>query len=213
MQDHIQSRTVYYLMNIHVTPRSIYLCRHGESELNLRGRIGGDSGLSARGKQVGRAPCTPTRWLSWPRCGWGRAGQAGWCCLGPEEGPTLELGQEQVLPTPAFLPISRSVWTHPWWLPGASGFCGSPSWSLALQARPRLAAPSQDPASPLPDCSPHLSHHTVPLLVPRLAAHSPLWSLVTLAGRQLPGGPYAESLLCGLGCCHPPHRRGHAVSS
>ncbi|CAO2624540.1 6-phosphofructo-2-kinase/fructose-2,6-bisphosphatase 1 [Lemmus lemmus] len=51
VQDHVQSRTAYYLMNIHVTPRSIYLCRHGESELNLRGRIGGDSGLSARGKQ------------------------------------------------------------------------------------------------------------------------------------------------------------------
>lgn len=27
--DHIQSRIVYYLMNIHVTPRSIYLCRVG----------------------------------------------------------------------------------------------------------------------------------------------------------------------------------------
>ncbi|KTG32598.1 hypothetical protein cypCar_00023770 [Cyprinus carpio] len=49
VQDHIQSRIVYYLMNIHVTPRTIYLCRHGESELNLLGRIGGDSGLSARG--------------------------------------------------------------------------------------------------------------------------------------------------------------------
>ncbi|XP_037591179.1 6-phosphofructo-2-kinase/fructose-2,6-bisphosphatase 1 isoform X6 [Cebus imitator] len=55
VQDHIQSRTVYYLMNIHVTPRSIYLCRHGESELNLRGRIGGDSGLSVRGKQYAYA--------------------------------------------------------------------------------------------------------------------------------------------------------------
>ncbi|XP_031300956.1 6-phosphofructo-2-kinase/fructose-2,6-bisphosphatase 1 isoform X4 [Camelus dromedarius] len=55
VQDHIQSRTVYYLMNIHVTPRSIYLCRHGESELNLKGRIGGDSGLSARGKQYAYA--------------------------------------------------------------------------------------------------------------------------------------------------------------
>lgn len=53
VQDHIQSRIVYYLMNIHVTPRSIYLCRHGESELNLVGRIGGDSGLSARGAKVG----------------------------------------------------------------------------------------------------------------------------------------------------------------
>ncbi|XP_007422256.1 6-phosphofructo-2-kinase/fructose-2,6-bisphosphatase 1 isoform X1 [Python bivittatus] len=55
VQDHVQSRTVYYLMNIHVTPRSIYLSRHGESELNLRGRIGGDSGLSERGKQYAYA--------------------------------------------------------------------------------------------------------------------------------------------------------------
>ncbi|KAI1892155.1 hypothetical protein AGOR_G00130360 [Albula goreensis] len=51
VMDHIQSRIVYYLMNIHVTPRSIYLCRHGESELNLLGRIGGDSGLSPRGNK------------------------------------------------------------------------------------------------------------------------------------------------------------------
>lgn len=50
--DHIQSRIVYYLMNIHITPRSIYLCRHGESELNVKGRIGGDSGLTIRGKEV-----------------------------------------------------------------------------------------------------------------------------------------------------------------
>ncbi|RVE71174.1 hypothetical protein OJAV_G00072160 [Oryzias javanicus] len=55
VQDHIQSRTVYYLMNIHVTPRSIYLCRHGESELNLVGRIGGDSGLSHRGTKFASA--------------------------------------------------------------------------------------------------------------------------------------------------------------
>ena len=47
--DHLQSRIVYYLMNIHVTPRSIYLCRHGESEMNVRGRIGGDSSLSPNG--------------------------------------------------------------------------------------------------------------------------------------------------------------------
>ncbi|KAJ8410545.1 hypothetical protein AAFF_G00194490 [Aldrovandia affinis] len=53
--DHIQSRIVYYLMNIHVTPRSIYLCRHGESELNLLGRIGGDSGLSPQGIKFANA--------------------------------------------------------------------------------------------------------------------------------------------------------------
>ncbi|XP_070824434.1 6-phosphofructo-2-kinase/fructose-2,6-bisphosphatase-like isoform X5 [Chaetodon trifascialis] len=55
VQDHIQSRIVYYLMNIHVTPRSIYLCRHGESELNLMGRIGGDTGLSSRGVKFASA--------------------------------------------------------------------------------------------------------------------------------------------------------------
>ncbi|XP_019402984.1 PREDICTED: 6-phosphofructo-2-kinase/fructose-2,6-bisphosphatase 4 isoform X4 [Crocodylus porosus] len=54
VMDHIQSRIVYYLMNIHVTPRSIYLCRHGESELNLKGRIGGDPGLSIRGKEFAK---------------------------------------------------------------------------------------------------------------------------------------------------------------
>ncbi|KAM4754301.1 LOW QUALITY PROTEIN: 6-phosphofructo-2-kinase/fructose-2,6-bisphosphatase-like [Cyanocitta cristata] len=55
VQGHVQSRTVYYLMNIHVTPRAIYLSRHGESQLNLRGRIGGDSGLSPRGHQYAQA--------------------------------------------------------------------------------------------------------------------------------------------------------------
>ncbi|XP_048403267.1 6-phosphofructo-2-kinase/fructose-2,6-bisphosphatase 4-like isoform X3 [Stegostoma tigrinum] len=53
--DHIQSKIVYYLMNIHITPRSIYLCRHGESDLNLKGRIGGDSGLSFRGRQFAKS--------------------------------------------------------------------------------------------------------------------------------------------------------------
>ena len=52
IQDHIQSKIVYYLMNIHVQPRAIYLCRHGESMHNLKGRLGGDSGLSSRGKKV-----------------------------------------------------------------------------------------------------------------------------------------------------------------
>ncbi|XP_021465257.2 6-phosphofructo-2-kinase/fructose-2,6-bisphosphatase 4 isoform X3 [Oncorhynchus mykiss] len=54
VQDHIQSRIVYYLMNIHITPRSIYLCRHGESDLNVKGCIGGDSGLSPRGKEFAK---------------------------------------------------------------------------------------------------------------------------------------------------------------
>ncbi|XP_076335527.1 6-phosphofructo-2-kinase/fructose-2,6-bisphosphatase-like isoform X2 [Tachypleus tridentatus] len=54
-EGHIQSRIVYYLMNIHITPRSIYITRHGESEFNIQGRIGGDSGLSERGWMYSRA--------------------------------------------------------------------------------------------------------------------------------------------------------------
>uniref|UniRef100_T1KGC8 6-phosphofructo-2-kinase domain-containing protein n=2 Tax=Tetranychus urticae TaxID=32264 RepID=T1KGC8_TETUR len=54
-EGHIQSRVVYYLMNIHITPRSIYLTRHGESVYNLQGRIGGDSELSERGCQYAKA--------------------------------------------------------------------------------------------------------------------------------------------------------------
>jgi len=47
---HIQSRVVYFLMNIRVLPRTIYLTRHGESEMNLAQRIGGDASISERGK-------------------------------------------------------------------------------------------------------------------------------------------------------------------
>jgi 6-phosphofructo-2-kinase/fructose-2,6-biphosphatase 2 len=54
-EGHIQSRVVYYLMNIHIIPRSIYLTRHGESEFNLCGRIGGDSELSERGQEYASA--------------------------------------------------------------------------------------------------------------------------------------------------------------
>uniref|UniRef100_A0A8R1HSU9 6-phosphofructo-2-kinase n=1 Tax=Caenorhabditis japonica TaxID=281687 RepID=A0A8R1HSU9_CAEJA len=46
---HVQSRVVYFLMNIHLLPRSIYLSRHGESEYNRIGRLGGDSPLSENG--------------------------------------------------------------------------------------------------------------------------------------------------------------------
>ncbi|XP_061591400.1 6-phosphofructo-2-kinase/fructose-2,6-bisphosphatase 2-like isoform X4 [Cololabis saira] len=55
VQDYIQSKIVYYLMNIHVHSHSIYLCRHGESHHNVEGRIGGDSELSERGKQFAAA--------------------------------------------------------------------------------------------------------------------------------------------------------------
>lgn len=55
VQDYIQSKIVYYLMNIHVHSHSIYLCRHGESHHNEERRIGGDSELSNRGKEFAAA--------------------------------------------------------------------------------------------------------------------------------------------------------------
>uniref|UniRef100_A0A4W3GV40 6-phosphofructo-2-kinase/fructose-2,6-bisphosphatase 2 n=1 Tax=Callorhinchus milii TaxID=7868 RepID=A0A4W3GV40_CALMI len=55
VQDYIQSKIVYYLMNIHVYPRAIFLCRHGESLDNRHGRIGGDSGLTHQGQKFAKA--------------------------------------------------------------------------------------------------------------------------------------------------------------
>ncbi|KIN02657.1 hypothetical protein OIDMADRAFT_120329 [Oidiodendron maius Zn] len=54
IQDYLQSRVVYYLMNLHIKPRSIWLSRHGESEFNLEGKIGGDAPLSARGEMYAK---------------------------------------------------------------------------------------------------------------------------------------------------------------
>ncbi|GAN08544.1 fructose- -bisphosphatase protein [Mucor ambiguus] len=49
IRGYLESRIVYYLMNLHTAPRKIYMSRHGESMFNLEGKIGGDSALSPRG--------------------------------------------------------------------------------------------------------------------------------------------------------------------
>jgi len=54
IQDYLQSRVVYYLMNLHIKPRSIWLSRHGESVYNLHGKIGGDADISERGELYAR---------------------------------------------------------------------------------------------------------------------------------------------------------------
>ncbi|EMC95396.1 hypothetical protein BAUCODRAFT_72087 [Baudoinia panamericana UAMH 10762] len=54
IQDYLQSRVVYYLMNLHIKPRSIWISRHGESMYNLSGQIGGDANLSSRGEQYAK---------------------------------------------------------------------------------------------------------------------------------------------------------------
>ncbi|KAG4966381.1 hypothetical protein AAZX31_14G180900 [Glycine max] len=47
---YLPGRIVCFLVNTHLTPRPILLTRHGESQYNVRGRIGGDSALSEAGE-------------------------------------------------------------------------------------------------------------------------------------------------------------------
>lgn len=41
-------------MNLHTLPRTFYLTRHGQSEYNILGKIGGDSGLTPSGIEYAR---------------------------------------------------------------------------------------------------------------------------------------------------------------
>ncbi|KAG9086777.1 Fructose-2,6-bisphosphatase [Ceratobasidium sp. UAMH 11750] len=52
---YLQSRIGFYLMNLHLKPRSIFMSRHGESQFNVEGKIGGDAPLSERGRQYASA--------------------------------------------------------------------------------------------------------------------------------------------------------------
>lgn len=48
---YLPARLAPLLMSMHITPRPIWLCRHGESEYNERGLIGGDPDLAPRGRE------------------------------------------------------------------------------------------------------------------------------------------------------------------
>ena len=50
IQGSLPSRLVYFLMNLHVAPRSVWLTRHGESTFNVENRVGGDAELSDAGR-------------------------------------------------------------------------------------------------------------------------------------------------------------------
>ncbi|CAK8565957.1 unnamed protein product [Lathyrus sativus] len=47
---YLPGRIVFFLVNTHLTPRPILLTRHGESQDNVRGRIGGDAAISEAGE-------------------------------------------------------------------------------------------------------------------------------------------------------------------
>ncbi|KAJ2614531.1 Fructose-2,6-bisphosphatase [Coemansia sp. RSA 1365] len=52
---YLESRIVYFMMNIHIAPRSVLFSRHGESLYNLDQRLGGDPGLSPNGRKYAEA--------------------------------------------------------------------------------------------------------------------------------------------------------------
>jgi broad specificity phosphatase PhoE/predicted kinase len=51
---YLLARVVHFLLNLHVQPSGVWLTRHGESEFNVLGRIGGDAPLSDAGRAYAR---------------------------------------------------------------------------------------------------------------------------------------------------------------
>jgi broad specificity phosphatase PhoE/predicted kinase len=50
MEGYLSARLIFFLMNVHAGRRPIWLTRHGESEFNVAGRLGGDTPLTAAGR-------------------------------------------------------------------------------------------------------------------------------------------------------------------
>lgn len=51
---YLPQKVVHFVMNLHTLPRVFYLSRHGQSEYNLLGKIGGDAGLTEAGHEYAR---------------------------------------------------------------------------------------------------------------------------------------------------------------
>eukprot|EP00587_Corethron_hystrix_P006196 CAMPEP_0113305732 /NCGR_PEP_ID=MMETSP0010_2-20120614/5249_1 /TAXON_ID=216773 ORGANISM="Corethron hystrix, Strain 308" /NCGR_SAMPLE_ID=MMETSP0010_2 /ASSEMBLY_ACC=CAM_ASM_000155 /LENGTH=523 /DNA_ID=CAMNT_0000160225 /DNA_START=151 /DNA_END=1722 /DNA_ORIENTATION=+ /assembly_acc=CAM_ASM_000155 len=54
IRGYLPLKVTHFVMNLHTLPRTIYLSRHGQSEYNVLGKIGGDSGLSKAGIEYAR---------------------------------------------------------------------------------------------------------------------------------------------------------------
>jgi len=51
---YLPGRIASFVMNLHTSPKTIFLSRHGQSEYNLSQKIGGDSGLTDHGREYAR---------------------------------------------------------------------------------------------------------------------------------------------------------------
>jgi broad specificity phosphatase PhoE len=54
IRGYLPLKVVHFVMNLHTLPRTFFLTRHGQSEYNLLGKIGGDSGLTPAGIEYAR---------------------------------------------------------------------------------------------------------------------------------------------------------------
>ncbi|KAF2728185.1 bifunctional 6-phosphofructo-2-kinase/fructose-2,6-bisphosphate 2-phosphatase [Polyplosphaeria fusca] len=63
----LAGQAVYYLLNFNLSPRQIWITRHGESEDNVAGKIGGDSDLSPNGRKYAQSM---TRFIEHQRKEW-----------------------------------------------------------------------------------------------------------------------------------------------
>ena len=61
IRGYLPGRIVFFLMNLHIAPRRIWLTRHGQSLYNIQRRIGGDAALSELGHAYARNLATFTR--------------------------------------------------------------------------------------------------------------------------------------------------------
>ncbi|CEP14530.1 hypothetical protein [Parasitella parasitica] len=52
---YLSGQCIFYLMNFNLAERQIFVTRHGESQDNLTGRIGGDASLSPKGRRFSKA--------------------------------------------------------------------------------------------------------------------------------------------------------------
>ncbi|XP_012340499.1 6-phosphofructo-2-kinase/fructose-2,6-bisphosphatase isoform X2 [Apis florea] len=55
---HVESSVLGYLGSVMVKPHTLYFSRHGESEFNVLGKVGGDAVLSTRGERYAQALAT-----------------------------------------------------------------------------------------------------------------------------------------------------------
>jgi len=51
---YLLTQVVHFLLHLHLQQRSVWLTRHGESEFNVLGRIGGDASLTESGRAYAR---------------------------------------------------------------------------------------------------------------------------------------------------------------